>query len=101
MAEILIVDDCLFNIAALRSLILMFNYESDNCTDGQEAINIIKERVNARLPMYKLIMIDFSMPVVDGPSATSAIRSYLTEVGIAREHQPYICCMSAYSEKNF
>ena len=32
--EILIVDDCLFNVAALKSLIMMFDYECDNCSDG-------------------------------------------------------------------
>ena len=44
---------------------------------------------------------DFSMPVLDGPTATKAIRNYLEQNGISREQQPFICCMSAYPEQSF
>ena len=33
-SEILIVDDCLFNVAALKSLLLIFDYQCDSCIDG-------------------------------------------------------------------
>lgn len=51
--------------------------------------------------MYKLVMMDFSMPVCDGATATKAIRSLLTKKGYSREQQPFICCLSAYSEQEF
>ena len=44
---------------------------------------------------------DYSMPVCDGPTATKAIREFLTESGYPREKQPIICCVSAYSELNY
>ena len=44
---------------------------------------------------------DFSMPECDGPSATVAIREILTKHGIARAEQPFIACLSAYSDKAF
>ena len=41
------------------------------------------------------------MPILDGPRATILIRNLLSDRGISREDQPFICCISAYSEKNF
>ena len=53
--------------------------ESDYCTDGNEAINLVKARANSsNYPMYKLILMDYSMPECDGPTATAKIRNYLS-----------------------
>ena len=35
--------------------------------------------------MYKLVLMDFSMSVCDGPTATKAIRSNLADFGLARD----------------
>ena len=94
--EILIVDDCLFNVAALKSLIMMFDYECDNCSDGQEALEAVKDRMERNQPLYKLIMMDLSMPIMDGPTATREIRKIHEVNGVTRDEQPFICCMSAY-----
>lgn len=48
--------------------------------------------------MYDLIFMDFSMPCCDGCEATRQIRSYLTRLNLA---VPYICCLTAYSEKKY
>ena len=92
-AEILCVDDCQMNILALTSLLKQFNYQSDVAVDGQEAIEAVEQRANAtnaftqgdEIAMYKLILMDFSMPVCDGPTAVKAIRSFLTEKGYSKE----------------
>ena len=39
------------------------------------------------------------MPECDGPTAAKAIRKFLIESGVPRDKQPFICCVSAYSEK--
>lgn len=40
---------------------------------------------------YKLILTDFSMPVLDGIASTKIIRTYLTEeLGKPRDQQPII-----------
>ena len=41
------------------------------------------------------------MPSCDGPTAIAAIREYYLNQGILRDRQPFICCLSAYSEKSF
>ena len=95
---VMIADDCSFNIVALQSLLLQFNIKSDFCVNGLEAIQLVKERQKSRpaKPMYKLILMDFSMPECDGPAATNQIREYLTKK--KSETQPMICCCTAYSE---
>jgi len=48
--------------------------------------------------MYRLIFLDFSMPVLDGPKCSEAIRTYLSQKG---QNQPYICFLSAYTQNQF
>ena len=64
----------------------MFDYQCDNCSDGQEALEAVKDRIKSQKPMYKLLMIDYSMPILDGPNATMAIRDLFSKYGITREH---------------
>ena len=44
---------------------------------------------------------DFSMPVCDGPTGSKLIRKVLGLAGIDPEDQPIICCVSAYSQKQY
>lgn len=46
-------------------------------------------------------MMDFSMPICDGPTASTRIRELLTKEGIARKNQTFIACLSAYSESSY
>ena len=49
---------------------------------------------------YKLIMMDFEMPVCNGPPAAKAIIEYLS-VNASSLAKPYICCLSAYEAQCF
>mmetsp|Transcript_38017 Transcript_38017/g.49929 ORF Transcript_38017/g.49929 Transcript_38017/m.49929 type:complete len:86 (-) Transcript_38017:39-296(-) len=49
--------------------------------------------------MYKLILLDFSMPLCDGPSTTRAIRALLSKHNESACHTPLICIVTAYQEK--
>ena len=44
---------------------------------------------------------DFSMPVCDGPTGSKLIRKVLGLAGIEPKDQPIICCVSAYSQKQY
>ena len=65
--QVLIVDDCPYNVIALQSLLEQFNMESDSSQNGIEAMTRIRSRFEQNLPMYKLVFLDFSMPECDGP----------------------------------
>ena len=51
---------------AVRCLLEQFNFKSDFVYNGQKAVDAVLERVKAGLPPYKLILMDYSMPVCDG-----------------------------------
>jgi len=51
--------------------------------------------------MYDLIMLDFNMPELDGPSATQQILAAIQNVNneaINQVKKPFICCLTAYSD---
>ena len=76
--KVLICDDCPFNIVAVQSLIQQFNFTADFCSNGKEAIEMVEQKLEQGQPSYKLIMLDFSMPQVDGPTCCLQIKDLLT-----------------------
>ena len=100
---VLIVDDCCFNLSATASLFMQFNLKCDTCNNGQEAISLVKARQESDEPMYKLILMDYSMPECGGLRATQAIRSLINfAVSWGSDvKQPLICCLTAYNEKSY
>ena len=85
LSTVLIVDDCPFNIVAIQSLMQQFNIKCDYATNGQDAFDSVKNRLTLDKTIYKLILMDFSMPVVDGPAASKLIRDLFTEKSMAQE----------------
>lgn len=53
--------------------------------------------------MYKLILLDFSMPDIDGPEVARQARVIFEEQGKsdADISNPVICCCTAYTEATF
>ena len=51
---------------------------SDSALSGKYAINLIKERIKAveasNANMYKILLLDYSMPEMDGPMVATRIR---------------------------
>ena len=71
--KILVVDDDAMNIKVISSMLNDIGYESDSAMDGQEALSKIIERASnfkeaGGPPMYKIILLDYSMPEMDGPT---------------------------------
>ena len=48
--------------------------------------------------MYQLMILDYSMPEMDGPQVAIEIRNMLQSQDIKI---PYICCYSAYTEASY
>ena len=69
----LIVDDSPMNLLALGSIVSEFALHCDEAADGNEAIDRARRRLLSNQPFYKLILMDYSMPDCDGPTAAAAI----------------------------
>lgn len=67
---------------------------------GVHAIEIVKQRFKTKGDTYKLILMDYSMPVMTGVEAGILIKSFMNE-NIVRKEQAYICCITAYKGKGY
>ena len=47
--------------------------QADMVNDGKQACEAVISRLEGNLPTYDLIMLDFAMPVMDGPTAANSI----------------------------
>lgn len=73
--QILIVDDHLPNLIVLEALLNELNVEAIKAMSGQEALQIIQQRIEQGLSPFDLIFMDIQMPVMSGIDTTRAIRS--------------------------
>ena len=101
----------MFNIEMLRELVLAHGNTSDIALSGKDAVNIVTSRLNslhssqkAAVSMYKLILVDYSMPEMDGPALVKRIKELMSN-NVVQAGQPgntpYICCCSAYDDIDF
>ena len=98
--SVLIVDDAAMNLLALNTILGSLGFSCDEANDGNEAIERARRRIDSNSAFYKLILMDYSMPDCDGPTATAAILKLLSE------HRPLdppvlICCVTAYTTDNY
>ena len=81
-SDILIVDDEKFNVMASQRMIKNIGYQTDAAYDGEECINLIKEKQNLNCKCnrnhYKLIFLDIVMPVLDGISTAKKVQEMIT-----------------------
>jgi len=114
-AKILVVDDDPLNILAMRSLLKQTKHSIDVAFNGKEAIEKIQAKNKCRdfdqsslvdsndTPrqlqlhgeQYKLILMDYEMPIMDGITATEVITTMIKNKEI--ENIPIIGC-SAHKE---
>ena len=78
-ARVLVVEDDLFNLEVISTLLEQFGIGVAAAQNGQQALDAIMEGVPA-----DLILMDLQMPVLDGYSATARIRQWETETGRSR-----------------
>ena len=72
--HILIVDDSPLNRKMLSKLLKSKGHVIEEAADGQKGVDIVKQTADAGRH-YDVILMDFVMPVMDGPTATRAIRA--------------------------
>ena len=52
--------------------------------------------------MYEIILLDYSMPEMDGPQVATEIRRiFQNSILLNEDKVPYICCCKAYAEASF
>lgn len=72
LKTILIVDDSQVNLALMREMLHRMGHKVDLAENGEEAVE------KASKTRYDAILMDFSMPVMDGPTAAEKIRAMQT-----------------------
>ena len=94
----LIIDDEPMNIMALQSLLQIEGVESESQQTGIKAVEHLAELIYSREPIYKVLLIDFCMPGLDGPQTAIQIKELCQDAGRC---VPYMACCSAYTEPTF
>lgn len=71
--QVLVVDDNPLNREACSALLSLWGIEPVSACDGSEALRLVRER------SFDLVLMDISMPVMDGLTATEEIRRFEEE----------------------
>jgi CheY-like chemotaxis protein len=99
--SILVVDDDSFNLMALESILRLAKFTCECCYNGYDAIDKLLERqINKCCPdckQYQLILMDCSMPVIDGFDTTRKVR---IEIANGKIDKLAIIGCTAYSNQN-
>ena len=77
-ARVLVVDDGEVNREVAVEALSRFEIKADVAVDGQDALNVLANKD------YDLVLMDGSMPVMDGYEATRAIRKREADEGLKR-----------------
>ena len=79
--DILVVDDEEFNVMASQKMLKNLGFESDAAYNGEECINLIKEKIKLNCKCnnsyYKLIFLDIVMPIMDGKETAKQIQKMI------------------------
>mmetsp|Transcript_6804 Transcript_6804/g.17529 ORF Transcript_6804/g.17529 Transcript_6804/m.17529 type:complete len:971 (+) Transcript_6804:35-2947(+) len=69
-ARILAVDDSLSNLKLLTRMLTNRGHHCIGASNGEEAVNLVEQNISA----FDSILLDFEMPVMNGPTACAHIR---------------------------
>lgn len=105
-AKILVVDDDYMNIEVITSMLTNKQVKSDYATSGKQALDLMQQRIELvyrdEAKMYDIILLDYSMPEMDGPQVAIEIRRlFQNSILLDEDKVPFICCCTAYSEASF
>jgi signal transduction histidine kinase/ActR/RegA family two-component response regulator len=90
---VLIVDDSPFNRSVIADILAANSIPSTEADNGQEAFDYVIRRAQAQLPVTVVVM-DFEMPEMNGPTTCRRILARLNELGLPA---PKIIAHTAYS----
>ncbi|KAL4453135.1 hypothetical protein ABPG74_015366 [Tetrahymena malaccensis] len=96
-AQILVVDDNLFNMHAITMQLKTYGFNIDQAQNGQIAVDLVEKRYyqNTCCKSYKLIFMDIEMPIKNGYEATQDIRNFFNGNSYISK-QPIIVACTAY-----
>jgi len=81
--DILLVDDDEFILKTSKNILKKFKLEADSAENGQECLNKIKDKINKNCSCsknkYKIVLMDITMPVMDGIEAAKNIQKMINE----------------------
>mmetsp|Transcript_9291 Transcript_9291/g.17789 ORF Transcript_9291/g.17789 Transcript_9291/m.17789 type:complete len:705 (-) Transcript_9291:22-2136(-) len=92
---VLVVDDAPFNRVVLTEVLMQSGVECSEASSGQEALEYVVKRAREGFPV-KLVIMDYEMPIMNGPTACKAIMSSLLHQGF---EQPKVIAYTAYSSE--
>ena len=102
--RILVVDDDIFNISALQMILNKLGYTCDTAYNGQQAIDKVVEREQASRKIggnksiqYRLILMDYNMPVMNGLEATRILKNKIKDGEL--EEISIIACTAFLNDK--
>ena len=95
------------NIEVISALLREENVTIVSAYNGVEALEIMEKRielVEKRLaPMFKIVLLDYSMPEMDGPTTAEEMWKLYRKSSIITDEklQPYICCCTSYEDEEY
>eukprot|EP00359_Climacostomum_virens_P009351 CAMPEP_0204902660 /NCGR_PEP_ID=MMETSP1397-20131031/3802_1 /ASSEMBLY_ACC=CAM_ASM_000891 /TAXON_ID=49980 /ORGANISM="Climacostomum Climacostomum virens, Strain Stock W-24" /LENGTH=692 /DNA_ID=CAMNT_0052071197 /DNA_START=69 /DNA_END=2147 /DNA_ORIENTATION=+ len=92
---VLVVDDSPFNRLVMTDILSLSNIDCAEANTGKEALDYVVKRALDQKPV-KLVIMDFEMPEMNGPTACKAILSKLLQNGC---EVPTVIAHTAYSSK--
>lgn len=94
-SRVLIVDDNHINLRLLSNLLQKRGYPYETATDGKAAVNKFKELVG----QISCVLMDISMPVMDGMTATRQIRAYERSKNLSRTPIVALTGLASYTAR--
>ena len=102
--RILVVDDEEFCIASMRVILAKAGIDTeeqvDYCITGTEAVEQVEEAFRSKIS-YKLIFMDFNMPVMDGIEATLLIQTFFNDHQVPENERPVIIGLTGHVQEKF
>mmetsp|Transcript_23750 Transcript_23750/g.42046 ORF Transcript_23750/g.42046 Transcript_23750/m.42046 type:complete len:701 (+) Transcript_23750:236-2338(+) len=74
--QILVVDDNAFNRLVVSGMLEQMGLSCDEAEDGLQALEMIKNR---SFDMYRVVILDYEMPVMDGPTTALKLKELLMQ----------------------
>ena len=96
-------DDEPYNILGLQLMFRqvgynMLNHIVDRAFNGKEALTLVSDSFNQGKHVYGLILMDLSMPILDGYEATKRIRNFYRRNQVT---QPIVVACTGHVEEEY
>ena len=94
------------SIEVIAFMLSELDVTNDRALSGSIAIELVKERIQlvcqGQASMYKVIILDFCMPGIDGPGVALAVTKLIKENELLGEDQmPLFCCTTAFNDPSY